>query len=337
MAARSVRSALFLIVVLCVVNAQAARADGLPVVGFSDGRQIVGTPGSNVIYGARVTRRGTIVSVQSRAHRLLRAARLAGRFVVPVVAIDGSTAGLSADGRTLVLTWPRTAFLQRTTRLAIIDARILKVRRLILLRGDFGFDAISPDGAWIYLIQYVSQSDPGRYRVRALSTGTGQLLGREIIDPHDRGEKMAGTPIARVSSPDGRWAYTLYGGGGDPFVHALDTAHLRARCIDLPGFAAGTDIFSARLTLIASRWRLVVHLGHRTLATLNTRSLSVLPARRAAPATLRTATRRASAGRVRTGTIGIAFPIFGGFLLMIVTILALRRRVVAGPRRIGAP
>lgn len=67
MAARSVRSALFLIVVLCVVNAQTARADGLPVVGFSDGRQIVGTPGSNVVYRGRVTRRGAMLSVQSRA------------------------------------------------------------------------------------------------------------------------------------------------------------------------------------------------------------------------------------------------------------------------------
>jgi hypothetical protein len=44
MAARSVRSALFLIGVLCVVSAQAARADGLPVVGFSDGRRVVAAP-----------------------------------------------------------------------------------------------------------------------------------------------------------------------------------------------------------------------------------------------------------------------------------------------------
>jgi hypothetical protein len=36
-------------------------------------------------------------------------------------------------------------------------------------------------------------------------------------------------------SPDGRWAYTLYQRpSGAPFVHALDTAHRTAACIDLP-------------------------------------------------------------------------------------------------------
>ena len=49
---------------------------------------------------------------------------------------------------------------------------------------------------------------------------------------------MRGYPLTRVASPDGRWAYTLYDGGGKhPFVHALDTLEGRAVCIDLPAFA----------------------------------------------------------------------------------------------------
>jgi hypothetical protein len=42
--------------------------------------------------------------------------------------------------------------------------------------------------------------------------------------------------MARVVSPDGRWAYTLYdGGGGTPFIHALDTTGRTAHCVDLDG------------------------------------------------------------------------------------------------------
>ena len=47
---------------------------------------------------------------------------------------------------------------------------------------------------------------------------------------------MRGMPVTRASSPDGRFAYTLYDGAGrHPFVHALDTVGRTARCIDLHG------------------------------------------------------------------------------------------------------
>jgi hypothetical protein len=45
---------------------------------------------------------------------------------------------------------------------------------------------------------------------------------------------MTGLPQRRVGTPTG-WAYTLYSRQGKrPFVHALDTVHRRAFCIDLP-------------------------------------------------------------------------------------------------------
>ena len=60
---------------------------------------------------------------------------------------------------------------------------------------------------------------------------------------------MHGQPLTRVGSTDGRWAYTLYDGGGKaPFVHALDTANRSARCIDLDDLA-GTDLSRLRLSL----------------------------------------------------------------------------------------
>jgi hypothetical protein len=46
---------------------------------------------------------------------------------------------------------------------------------------------------------------------------------------------MSGMPVARASSADGRWVYTLYSVGDNyPFVHALDTVHRTAVCIGIP-------------------------------------------------------------------------------------------------------
>ena len=44
---------------------------------------------------------------------------------------------------------------------------------------------------------------------------------------------MAGFPMARMVSPNGRWAYTLYAGGEETFIHALDTQGATAVCVDL--------------------------------------------------------------------------------------------------------
>ena len=61
--------------------------------------------------------------------------------------------------------------------------------------------------------------------MRAYDLVRGRLLHAPVVDPRETDEKMRGNPISRALSPDGRWAYTLYdGGGGTPFVHALDTS-----------------------------------------------------------------------------------------------------------------
>ena len=52
---------------------------------------------------------------------------------------------------------------------------------------------------------------------------------------------MRGQPLTRATSPDGRWAYTLYDGAGkEPFIHALDTSTRSARCIDLDAASTWT-------------------------------------------------------------------------------------------------
>ena len=62
---------------------------------------------------------------------------------------------------------PRTRFPRANTTLAVVDAERMRLRRQIRLRGDFSFDAISPDGRLLYLIEYLSKRDFTDYAVRA--------------------------------------------------------------------------------------------------------------------------------------------------------------------------
>ena len=72
------------------------------------------------------------------------------------VAYDGSPGGLSADGRTLVLTQPGVRFPQTTSGFTRLDTRRLKILDTVTLDGTFTFDALSPDGRQMYLIEYTS-------------------------------------------------------------------------------------------------------------------------------------------------------------------------------------
>jgi DNA-binding beta-propeller fold protein YncE len=236
-----------------------AGADGLPlpVTVSPDG---VTTPGGEDRYVTLGARRGTVVArVQQDGGEVIRSRPLEGEFTVPAVAYDGSPSGLSADGRTLVLIRPRRVFPQRSTTFAVLGTQRLDTRELVTLPGDFSFDAISPDGSRVYLIEYLSRSDPTRYEVRAYDTRAARLLPKPIVDPNEPPGEMRGYPITRAVSPAGRWAYTLYDGGGDhPFIHALDTLGGRAVCIDVhaladrPGFRGALGNNAGRFGLALS-------------------------------------------------------------------------------------
>jgi hypothetical protein len=198
-----------------------------------------------------------------------------GRFEIPVVTETGATSGVSADGSRLALISPRDRFPQAATSLAILDASSLRVDRSVRLNGDFSFDAISPTGSWIYLIEYLSRDDPSKYKVRALETATGRLDPKPVVDPHDGPQPMRGYPLKRTMSRDGAWAYTLYDGQGHPFIHALDTAHRRAVCIDLPRFWSNTNLGDAPLTLSPDGSALKLVADDGTAALIDTRSFRV--------------------------------------------------------------
>jgi DNA-binding beta-propeller fold protein YncE len=206
---------------------ESAAAGGGPVAPVQGG---AGVSNAEVNYVAVRTGRGTLVERVRRDGGVVERARLIpGHFGVPGAAYDGSTTGLSADGRTLVL----ASMTMRGTRLLVLDTDTLAVRERVTRPDFLAPDAISPDGHRLYVLRY-PKAGVQTYDVLALNLRTGRLNHTPIMDPREPDEQMGGTPVSRVMSPDGRWAYTLYM-GEENFVHALDTLKGEARCIDLPG------------------------------------------------------------------------------------------------------
>lgn len=249
-------------------------------------------------------KRLTIVTqTDRRGGRVSRWWYLRGNYGLPGVAYENTPGGLSADGGTLVLVPFSATFPPRVSRFAILDTRVHlrhpvrpgedrpphAVTR-VNLRGGFSFDAISPDGSTVFLIQHLSpNANVTDYRVRVLDAESGKLLPRPIVDPGEPKERVAGLPVSRANSPDGRWAYTLYDGDrGEPFIHALDTVGRRAVCIDLPQLEGLRDdlprygfLYRLRLQMSGQGHKLVVldrgpeARGARRLLTVDTASFEI--------------------------------------------------------------
>ncbi len=235
------------------IVASHAPAKGVEMSAAGQGVTVPGSPYRYVSITPNTMPRRTIVArIVRRGGRVDRWWHLPGIYSVPAVAYDLSGGGLSADGRTLVLSGFTREYPPRTARFALLDTDLYlrHPRRpgqhrprhgisYVNLDGHYAFDAISPDGSTIYLIHYLSETtglpDLPHYEVRAYAVKSGRLLPEPIVDPEEAEERMEGLPLSRAMSPDGRWAYTLYDGNGkELFIHALDTIAGRAVCVDLP-------------------------------------------------------------------------------------------------------
>jgi hypothetical protein len=176
---------------------------------------------------------------------------LRGLWFLPGVAFDQTPGGLSGDGRILVLSAPQASLVQTRSAFQVLRTRDLAPVQRVRLKGSFSFDALSPDGSHLYLIQHVQNPSLSRYVVRAYDLVRRRLLPGRIADRTQRGWVMAGLPVTRATSAGGRWAYTLYARpGGTPFVHALDTVRGVAHCIGIPWRSENQNpLWSLRLSV----------------------------------------------------------------------------------------
>ena len=267
---------MFVIASLGIVLAAPASALGAGgPVGSVQGGSGISLPGGPFRYVATSTGRDT--AIRRIGPGGTSAIRVRGQYGIPAVDPSGTLTGLSADGRTLVLAeLPGATYPPRTTRLLVLNAPLMTVRAAITLPGWSNVDAISQDGRWLYLIHYPPSGDISRYAVLAYNLVTRRMRAKPIVDPHDRSEAMTGFPVTRVMSADGRWAYTLYiRPSGAPFIHALDTAGVRAVCVDLPSSLEKIDIGNGQLSLGPGGKTIRIDADGAMQAVVDTRTFAV--------------------------------------------------------------
>jgi hypothetical protein len=190
---------------------------------------------------------------------------VAGAWRLPTVGLDPVPVGTSANGSTIVLVEAEgadgTATARTTSRFSILGRALEATPRTVELVGSFEFDALSPDGSLLYVVEHLPGPPDGHYQVRVVETATGFLRPDVIVDKRNLDEAMAGWPVAQARRSDGM-VFTLYRGAEHPFIHALNSIEGWALCIDLP--AAGADDADAALD-----WGLTPASGGSDLLAIN--------------------------------------------------------------------
>jgi hypothetical protein len=260
-----------------VLGAAAAAATALAAGPWPVNAAAVTAPSGAVRYTTVRSGLSTKVSaIRVSTGAVIASRKVDGVFGIPAVTLNGVAGGVSPNGGLLVLgQQPNFSTLREKTTFVVLSTRGLRVRDRVVLRGDFGFDALSPDGRTLYLIEHISMS-PIHYAVRAYDLRAKQLIPGAIVDKREPDEKMTGYPVARTTTRVGAWVYTLYSRAeGEPFVHALNASKRAAFCIDVPWSGKIEDVWEARLRLVDAERRLEVVLRTQTVARIDTRTMRV--------------------------------------------------------------
>jgi len=246
------RHLLLPLAVLFTLPPAAAAGDGPPTQRGA-GPDGLTTAGGDRFVAVPAGTRTVLARVQIKGGRVPQAAVLSRHWDVPIVAYDNTASGLAADARTLVLMQPAVRSPRKVSRFTLVDLRHMKRLGTIALKGDWSYDAISPDAATLYLTQTLNRQAT-RYAVRAYDLRAQRLLEEPVVDPSEPDEPLRGWPATRTTGPGGRWEYTLYAGSNEPFIHALDTVQRTSICIDLPKrLAKAKRIWGYKLELHGDR------------------------------------------------------------------------------------
>jgi hypothetical protein len=222
--------ALLISIAACAAAPAAADGGGPPQYA-SQGGLGVASPNGSVRYVAVPGTGTTMVETIGRDGAVWNWPTFAGSWGIPMITY-GDAGGLSRDGRTLVL---QSVAVGRRTSFLLMGTHSSRRLDGFTLKGNYSFDALSPDASKLYLIERVDSMNSSRYIVRAYDLRTHTLLPGRIADRTQKSWVMQGDAVTRTTSPDGRWAYTLYMNyGGTPFIHALDTVKGVAHCIGIP-------------------------------------------------------------------------------------------------------
>jgi hypothetical protein len=247
----------FLIAIAAFAAAPAASAAGGPPQYAAQGGTGVSSPDGKTHFVAVPAGVSTLIESIAADGSVWNFPSFKGSWGIPMITWR-DPAGLSRDGRTLVV---QTLVSQSPTSFLVLNARTMRVREQFTLKGNYSFDALSPDASKLYLIQRVDANNYSRYIVRAYDLNTSTLLPGRIADRTQKSWVMQGDALTRTASLDGRWVYTLYmNNGGTPFIHALDTVRGVAHCIGIPWASAdqgglGNVVLTLHGKRLAVHWR----------------------------------------------------------------------------------
>lgn len=209
---------------------------------------VIGAPGWTVAFASDVDGAGNtaVRAIDARSGTTTRTVRLSGRWG-PVAGYGEGPSGLSPSGRWLVLADPRTD----QTAFEILDTTGSAQPTKLEIPGRYGFDAISDDGASLYLVE---RMDGTKYRVRVADVATGLLVPGSVIDVKqvattaDGNGVMNGTYTTATAGPNGDWYFSIYQHPTQgPYIHALNTQARIAECIlDLPTFGTAGPVELAK-------------------------------------------------------------------------------------------
>ncbi len=162
---------------------------------------------------------------------------LDGHWRLPTIGSDPASVGLSVDRSTTALVEDAadatSSAARNVSRFMVVDLSRGRAPKLIELPGSFEFDAISPDGGALFVVEHLDAAAGGHYQVRVVDVASGRLQDYVIVDKTKPDEPMAGWAIEQQRLDSGI-VLTVYRGAEHPFIHALETVHAGAVCIDLP-------------------------------------------------------------------------------------------------------
>lgn len=244
------------------------------IYGMQDGQTSVLSRDGAVRFVASKSGAATTVSaLRAGTYAPLRSAKVDGVYGIPAMISTGVGLGMFRDGSAFVL---QSVSNRGSTSFAVVRTADLRVRETIVLSGSYAFDALSPDGSRMYVIEHRS-GDLQHYVVRAYDLSEHTLLPGRIADKAQKSWVMQGYPTARVATTTGRWVYTLYSNpGGFPFVHALDTVRGVAHCVGIGWKGSQDPLSQYRLALKGSRL-LVLRPSGSTYRSIDRRTWAVAP------------------------------------------------------------
>jgi len=210
--------------------------------------------------------------------------------------------GVSPNGRWLALTGSHEYHADGPvlSRFAVLDTAFAQPAQLLVLTGNYTFDALANDGQTLFLIENLppDQTTPPadttpRYRVVFIDLRHPTNAPQVLVDKTTQGATMAGTRQSTVVIPDGQWLFSLYRNPKQPFIHALNLTNRFAVCIFLPAasgdpaaqgrWALARTSDATRLYAANSATNTVVEIDAMSLSTLRTVHLALAAPQAANP------------------------------------------------------